>query len=137
MKALFQAFYTAYQSSALASSLTGGMHFHNVPLGTAAPFGIYFSPGAPAEDTFDAEIYDVDLQISLVSDASSPGALLDICSTAMTAFDNLTLSPTSRPTAILIRKNFQPPIDMANDQDAPLWQAILDYSVVYQRRERT
>ena len=60
-----KAFYAAAAATPLGAALTGGLHYGRAVQKTPPPYGVYFLRSGWPDDTFDAAVDDLALQVNL------------------------------------------------------------------------
>lgn len=131
MKALYDAIYATYGSSALASVLTGGLWLSRVkPDKIAYPCGIFFEPSPSNEvGPCNERIWDSDFQFSLW--AESETACFTVQAACLSSFDGVSFTPSGGVPTILVVTNIINPFQVNPKGDDP-WQTILEFNCIYQ-----
>ena len=127
MKELLTAIYSRFTGSALEIDLTGGMHLHQAPLGTAMPYGVFLLVSVTPEYTFDTVHEHVLVQMSLYSDRESAVQITDLAAAQPSLYDDCRLDVTGYRFGGMERELSQ----MFRDDDH--WHHMTQYRVVLEK----
>jgi len=125
MKTLFQAVYSEYAGSALASSLTD-LYNTQAPSEAVFPYGVFTLVSNVHDFTFTERFENCLLQFSLFDDSSSPSNVCDYFELLKAVFDFLDLEVSGYTTVSLVREA----ANLITVED--VWQYTVTYRIYLQ-----
>lgn len=87
----FLAHFNAATSSDFYTALTGGLHLHTAPDGTAEPYAVFFLVSAVPSSTFTERMRDVLLQVNIF--APGRGQAMELADSCLALFHGAEVAP--------------------------------------------